>query len=801
MSVFYCNECSKEYNNIDKRPLSLPCGDVFCEKCILRLYNKLSNKIICPNDKKEISIELSKIPICAQILSNLPNSNTTIKEYTKEQKDMNLYCVRHPNKKLKFYCEIDHLFLCSVCLNQHLDHKYIDFKYNKEHFFQEINVIKKNYEETKNKYLLNKKIKEKFVEITKKHFDEQIKKINNYFDMLISSLHEQKSKFISKIMTITSEYNKKYDKFKHIFAIADEKYALINKKLFYINNDLLSKGEYETFYNMKNALITDINNFAIYNDNNINNNEFNKCRLQNYICPKNPFGSDEKIFGTFEDLLIDVNINNINNANQNIINNYNKENSIDNNNHKICVSNITSNKNNISKNFSGNNYNINNSNNNVNHNTCNSINDTKQSNNNLDNLISINLNPTNISNILDSSLLGKQNNNSNNNDSFTDKQFVETGSTFFLLNKNDVKNVFKQQECDQSQNEPSNYDNNNNNYNNINSQNFFNSKNNKPNNYKPYKLINNNIMSNNYFKKNREEITHQKINKIRDNNTVNSINSINNSCRNPKNDRKDLHYEKDTPISLLANLKNSEKQLSKNEIVNSPNNYNENKPTHSKINNNNIKKNPIGNSFRPRGVSYKKMSRREHIINNNDIHHQTGNSISKKKANYDMKDSYNSMSAGNYNNSLVNNNLMISYKNGSEEKYNNIAFKKGISKNGFYEMNSMILTEGNDSNKLFLNNKNKNLVRQRYVNEHFYSPEKEEQKIKITKQKNVQNKNNKKIRQNRNQNVPNLGNIYYNNKNIGNINQGGLVNDNNQKRRRSIKQKAIGTNNSVEIIN
>ena len=116
-------------------------------------------------------------------------------------------------------------------------------------------------------------------------------------------------------------------------------------------------------------------------------------------------------------------------------------------------------------------------------------------------------------------------------------------------------------------------------------------------------------------------------------------------------------------------------------------------------------------------------------------------------------------------------------------------------------MNSMILTEGNDSNKLFLNNKNKNLVRQRYVNEHFYSPEKEEQKIKITKQKNVQNKNNKKIRQNRNQNVPNLGNIYYNNKNIGNINQGGLVNDNNQKRRRSIKQKAIGTNNSVEIIN
>ena len=48
----------------------------------------------------------------------------------------------------------------------------------------------------------------------------------------------------------------------------------------------------------------------------------------------------------------------------------------------------------------------------------------------------------------------------NNNDSFIDKQLVETGFTFFLINKNDVKNVFKQQDSEQSRNDDINNTNN-----------------------------------------------------------------------------------------------------------------------------------------------------------------------------------------------------------------------------------------------------------------------------------------------------------------------------------------------------
>ena len=41
---------------------------------------------------------------------------------------------------------------------------------------------------------------------------------------------------------------------------------------------------------------------------------------------------------------------------------------------------------------------------------------------------------------------------SNINDSFIEKQLIETNSTLFLFNKNEVKNIFKQQDLDASQN-------------------------------------------------------------------------------------------------------------------------------------------------------------------------------------------------------------------------------------------------------------------------------------------------------------------------------------------------------------
>ena len=88
MSVFYCNRCTKEYNNLERKPLTLPCGDVFCEQCLYELYDKKNHIIICPSHKKEIIMEFNKIPI---------NSNISVMPLTKPSKTLP---IKSPTEKM-----------------------------------------------------------------------------------------------------------------------------------------------------------------------------------------------------------------------------------------------------------------------------------------------------------------------------------------------------------------------------------------------------------------------------------------------------------------------------------------------------------------------------------------------------------------------------------------------------------------------------------------------------------------------------------------------------------------------------
>ena len=807
MSVFYCNKCSKEYNYTDKRPLSLPCGDVFCEKCILQIYDHKNNTLICPSDQKKFTIEFRKIPICVQILSNLPNNcnNSPL--------DPNIYCVRHPNKKINYYCDNDKMFLCLNCINQHVGHNYREFNYTKENFFQEVSILKNNFTEIKSKYLSSKKNREKFLIYAIRHFDEQIHKINNYFDTLISSLHEYKSKYISKIMNVSKEYKKKLEKFKTFLAISDEKYSRIINKINIIYNDLFPKGDYETFYNLKNQLLIEIKNFKISNDNNICDNNFNSCKLLTYICPKNTFNNEENLYGSFEDLLIDINVNN-NKNNKNDKNNKNNNNG----GHKRCISNISNKKvnNKLLNSHTRNNTIINRNSEKVIHNVNNNISNNIINNNIIENdlkdLMTINTPHSNIcNNFLDSSFLEKNNilnngNSNNNNDSFIDKQLIETGSTFFLLNKNDVRNVFKQQESESSQNESINYEYNNtkNHFNeckkkpenntNINTNNNINTTNNNTknilkNNNKPYKLINNNSMNNNYnyFKKNRERTSNQKNNNLRESNSTTIFNNINNSYKDKKNYKKKPIIEKDQPIYLIARLNNSENIIDKSM---SSKLYQKNK----------IQNQKVGTKIsKPRGNSYKKMDKNR---NSNLYHYKDENtSIIPKKIKYsDEKKSCNIIN--NYNNSLVNNNLITSYNRDINEK-------NKITKN------RKILTEECENNKNMykINNSNsyeiKDLIKQKYINEHFFSPIKGNGKKIIYKCKDGSNflfHRNKKINQNKNEmdSKINIANSEFNNyKNIVFINElkrNNIDNNrmNNQKKHK--KKKHSMNNDSIEMM-
>ena len=145
MSIFRCISCLKDYNMQYSKPFSLPCGDIFCEQCVLHIFNKKNNLFRCPIHKKEFSIEFNNF-------SNYFNTLTNINRSQLEEKDLGLYCIRHNNKIIKYFCELDNNFLCENCLSQHEGHKYIDFKLNKENFMYEINSLKNNFDNLKNKY-------------------------------------------------------------------------------------------------------------------------------------------------------------------------------------------------------------------------------------------------------------------------------------------------------------------------------------------------------------------------------------------------------------------------------------------------------------------------------------------------------------------------------------------------------------------------------------------------------------------------------------------------------------------------
>ena len=699
MPIYYCNKCFKEYNNIDLKPLSLPCGDVFCQQCIYELYDKKNHNIICPIHKKEISIEFNKIPICSKILINLKKISNI------ESKDNSLYCIRHSQNKVKYFCGQDKAFLCDNCLSQHNGHKYVEFKLNKENFTYEINTLKSNFENLKNKYLADKHRINSLISFANKHIDDQIVKINNYFNSLINIINDKKNKYILKLNNISKENTKKLDKIQNIFSISDEKYSFINNEFYYIINDLLYKGEYETFYNLKNNFIEEIQNFEKYININIfkNNELFFNNKLPTFIKPKfgiiekNNNEKEEEIFGKFEDRTIDIEKSGNNSPrkkkdNNDINNNANNSKFIEK--EKVIINNSNNDKENI------------------NDNSLNNI----------------------INNNLDSSLITKKSNlncgNSINNDSsFIEKQLIETGFTFFLMNKNDVKNVFKQQESEQSQNELLNLGNNNKNINsskNDINEIFFKEQNNNS--------VNKNYNKNNYIN-NLNNINSLKNNNkmIVNNSTIINNNSLN--CNKGNQNSKNNNYQNNNYISSNNNYNNNQASNNpnnnnnkNNNILSNLNNFNisSGKKPYKLLNiNNNIKDNNYYKKDKDKKHNYHRINKVKdsNQKNNIDYFDSIQREIPSKKPYLEKEKSsflisYNNISSEKSKNIKVNK---------SEDNYKNKIVKTKINILSNKRDNSTKRSENQDQNSNSKNSKRMHIIRGNSFNKNINNNDKKSQ--------------------------------------------------------------------------
>ena len=269
--------------------------------------------------------------------------------------------------------------------------------------------MRKSFEDIEIKYFQNKKKAENFFSKIKIHFDKEIHKINEFFDSMISIIQDKKNEYIAKMLIIYENYLNKFINYKFVFDSCDKTYFNLHKKMNYIENEIYKKEDLESFYNIKHIFINEINDFSKCNEENFEKRNifyFNSSSMPIFVYPEKSIiniRDNINLFGSFKNVNIDFN---------------QKENEDEQNKIKEKIALIDSI--NIDNTLQNNNSNV------------------KRNKTNLEILLESTKNKNIISSI-NTQL-------SNINDTLLEKQLIDTNSTLFFLNKNEVKNVFNQQD-------------------------------------------------------------------------------------------------------------------------------------------------------------------------------------------------------------------------------------------------------------------------------------------------------------------------------------------------------------------
>ena len=385
------------------------------DKSSIPYKNNFNNKYFSKKFKTKNS------PANKKILNNKQEINHNIlfskENFSIYDSSKYIHCKRHPQNIISYFCENDKAFPCILCISQHENHSYKKCLCSKEYFENEILKIKKLFEENKLKYFQNKKRAENCFSKIKMHFDQEIHKINDYFDSMISILQDKKSEFIAKMLIIYENYIQKFIKYKFIFDYCDKSYSNLIKGIDLLENEVYKKEDLEYFYNIKNNFVKEINNFSKYNNENLTDKNiftFNNDLMPIFVFPEKQIiniNDDINLFGSFKNTNICFNPKE--NGKKNVSSNFQniEENSIFDSIYQDSINNKD-------------------------------INSNKRKKTTLEILFENNKNKNIISSI-NSKI-------SNLNDSFINKHLIDTDSTLFFLNKNEVKNVFKQQDMETS---------------------------------------------------------------------------------------------------------------------------------------------------------------------------------------------------------------------------------------------------------------------------------------------------------------------------------------------------------------
>lgn len=166
-------------------------------------------------------------------------------------------CVRHPYKKIKYFCKTHSIFPCSICVVDHMGsgHDLEVFEENNDRFSTEFNLqpFLLNYENELTEGLKLKGNLENTEKSVRDYYSNQVKKVDMSCDKIIQFINDKRKKFIEMFKNSHNEHIKNYEKDKLILSKKLDKLKSVHKYYYPILEDLLNKKKYEEFVQKRNS--------------------------------------------------------------------------------------------------------------------------------------------------------------------------------------------------------------------------------------------------------------------------------------------------------------------------------------------------------------------------------------------------------------------------------------------------------------------------------------------------------------------------------------------------------------------
>ncbi|CDW80390.1 tldc domain-containing protein [Stylonychia lemnae] len=108
MKIFICEACNLLFNQANRKPMYLSCGDVICQECLHFKLKQLSNNeqyFLCPGDEQHQIQKDSNFIKNLHLLKHMSSSDF-----------LNMQCDMHQDKLVEKYCRYTQKLMCNECI-------------------------------------------------------------------------------------------------------------------------------------------------------------------------------------------------------------------------------------------------------------------------------------------------------------------------------------------------------------------------------------------------------------------------------------------------------------------------------------------------------------------------------------------------------------------------------------------------------------------------------------------------------------------------------------------------------------